>query len=140
MEMHYSTTDLTLDGPLEWSPEEIVVGEEELLQHFQLAASKALAIFGHDPVQLGNALIRIALASNTASAGALLKSLLAFSSLHRHDVHSQAVELKVEAIEALGAASRSICSDVGIPEAIQHVATGMLLCTFEVGTPLTPYS
>ena len=138
MEMHCSTTDLTLDGPLRWFPQEIHVGERELLQHFQLAASKALAILGHDPAQLGNALIRVALASNTASAGALLKSLLAFSSLHRHDVHAQAVELKVEAIEALGAASRSTCSDVEIPEAIQHVATGMLLCTFEVRTPLTP--
>ncbi|KAK4450299.1 fungal-specific transcription factor domain-containing protein [Podospora aff. communis PSN243] len=129
MEMHYSNTEETLDLPMRWSPAVKNVGEQELLQHFQTSATRALAIMGHTPSKLGDALIRIALASNTASAGALLKSLLAFSSLHRHDVHSQAVELKVDAIKALGVASGS--THIGKREAIQHVATGMLLCSFE---------
>ncbi|KAK0652656.1 fungal-specific transcription factor domain-containing protein [Cercophora newfieldiana] len=129
MEMHYKATDATLHVPLHWSPTVQNVGEQELLQHFQRAASKALVILGHAPSQLGDALIRIALASNGASAGALLKSLLAFSSIHRHDVHSQAVELKLQAIKALGAASA--VGEITTPQAIQHVAAGMLLCSFE---------
>ena len=136
MEMHYSNTDETLDLPMSWSPAVQDTGEQELLQHFQVSASKALAIMGHTPSELGDSLIRIALASNTASAGALLKSLLAFSSIHRHDIHSQAVELKMSAIKALGIASGS--SHLGKREAIQHVATGMLLCSFEVGPPNLP--
>ncbi|KAK0619547.1 hypothetical protein B0T14DRAFT_431160 [Immersiella caudata] len=114
---------------MSWSPAVQDTGDQELLQHFQVSASKALAIMGHTPSELGDSLIRIALAGNTASAGALLKSLLAFSSIHRHDIHSQAVELKMAAIKALGAASGS--STIGKREAIQHVAAGMLLCCFE---------
>jgi len=137
MEMHYNSTEKTLDVPLEWSAVAHQLGDQELLQHFQAAASRALAIFGHDAAELGNALIRIALADNTVSAGALLKSVLAFSSLHRHDVHDQAIALKVEALEALAAASGR--GDIGIPEAVQHVATGMLICSFEVGLIPAPF-
>lgn len=74
--------------------------------------------------------MRTALAKNTASATALFSSILALSSLHRHDVHSQAVEYKIRAIEALAAASSNSALDT--IEAMQHVAAGMLLCSFEV--------
>ena len=118
--------------PLEWSAEDFQLGEQELLQHFQHAASRSLAIIGHDPAELGDALIRIALAGNTPSAGALLKSILAFSSLHRHDVHAQAVDLKISALAALGAVTRANDSQLDMIEAMQHVAAGMLLSSFEV--------
>ncbi|KAK6957465.1 hypothetical protein Daesc_000251 [Daldinia eschscholtzii] len=95
----------------------------------QYTASQSLAVFGHDPVDLGNLLIRISLASETTSAVAALQSLLALSSLHRHDVHSQAVELKISALKSLAAAAGS---HFGTTEAAQHVAAGMLLCSFEV--------
>lgn len=93
------------------------------------AASKSLAIFGRDPTELGNVLMRIALVKNTASATALFRSILAFSSLHRHGIHSRAIELKISAIKALAAASGSSLDAV---EAMQHVAAGMLLSSFEV--------
>lgn len=87
-------------------------------------------MFGHDPAGLGSVLVRLALASDTAPATALLKSLLAFSALHRHGVNSQAIELKISALKYLGAASNP---NISTAEAMQHIATGMLLCSFEVG-------
>ncbi|KAF2805521.1 uncharacterized protein BDZ99DRAFT_524490 [Mytilinidion resinicola] len=137
VEMHYQFASSVPSGsarphlhiPMAWNPSKVEVEDKDLLQYFQSVASQSLATFGHDPTDLGKVLIRIALASNTTSATAVLHSLLAFSSLHRHDVHSQAAELKISAIKAMAAASGS---RPGITEAIQHVAAGMLLCSFEI--------
>jgi hypothetical protein len=71
------------------------------------------------------------LASNTAASTALFRSLLALSSLHRHNDNPQVIELKISALEALAATSGKY---IGTAEAIQHVATNMLLCSLEVGT------
>lgn len=79
--------------------------------------------------------IRVALASNTKSANTVLQSLLALSALRGQKIHAQAVELKISAIRALTAATGS---EIGTTEAIQHVAAGMLLCSFEVSTSLWP--
>ncbi|KAI0844099.1 fungal-specific transcription factor domain-containing protein [Daldinia vernicosa] len=136
-EMHYHITNPVANGtvqpilhiPLTWNPLKLDVGDTSLLQYFQYTASRSLAIFGHDPIDLGNLLIRIALASDTTSALAVLQSLLALSSLHRHDVHSQAVELKISALKSLSAAAGN---QLGTTEAVQHVAAGMLLCSFEI--------
>lgn len=73
--------------------------------------------------------MRIALSSTTPSAAAVLKSLLALSSLHRSGLHVQSINLKIESLGALRVASKS---ELGVKELIQHVAAGMLLCSFEV--------
>jgi hypothetical protein len=84
--------------------------------------------------------MRVALASNTTSASAVLRSLLALSSLHRHGIQSQSFELKISSLKALSVAS-FVESKLGAMEVIQHIAAGMLLCSFEVSTHLdTPYS
>ncbi|KAL2163788.1 hypothetical protein VTH06DRAFT_5847 [Thermothelomyces fergusii] len=119
-----------LQIPLAWCSANIRAGQQDLLQHFREAASRSLAVFGRDPAELGDVLLRTALAKNTAAARALFSSILALSSLHRHDIHSQAVEHKIAAIEALAAASGSPAIDTA--EAMQHVAAGMLLCSFEI--------
>lgn len=75
--------------------------------------------------------MRVALASNTAASTALFRSLLALSSLHRHDDNPQALEFKISALKALTATAGN---DMDTTEAIQHVAANMLLCSFEVGT------
>ncbi|KAL2752600.1 hypothetical protein ACRALDRAFT_2113249 [Sodiomyces alcalophilus JCM 7366] len=119
-----------LQIPLAWNSLKLEVGAKELLEHFQYAASQSLAIFGHEPTVLGDVLCRIALTGNTASSRAALQSLLALSALHRrHDVHSQAVELKIAALKSLAA---GMGNQIGTREAIQHVAAGMLLCSFEI--------
>jgi hypothetical protein len=101
----------------------------------QYVASQSLTTLGHDPVQLGELLMRVALESNTPSAAAVLRSLLALSSLHRYGVQSQAMELKISSLKALALASKS---SFGAKEVIQHVAAGMLLCSFEVTLPSLP--
>ncbi|KAH6638609.1 fungal-specific transcription factor domain-containing protein [Truncatella angustata] len=131
LERHYhlpASVRPILQIPLEWNPLHLKVGDAELFQYFQCTASQSLAIFPHDSRDLGNVLVRIALTSNTKSGRAVLQSLLAFASIHRHNVHSQAVELKLSALKALACITGS---HVGTEEAIQHVAAGMLLCSFE---------
>lgn len=75
--------------------------------------------------------MRIAVTGTTASATAVLHSLLALSALQGQDGCAYAVELKISALKALAATSGS---GLGTMEAIQHVAAGMLLCSFEVNT------
>lgn len=92
-------------------------------------ASQALTILGHDPVTLGETLMRLALSTTSHSATAVRRGILGLSSLHRYGVHRKAVEIKIAAIEALAAASSGTISGI---EAMQHVAAGMLLCSFEI--------
>ncbi|KAI8965609.1 fungal-specific transcription factor domain-containing protein [Daldinia sp. FL1419] len=136
VEMHYHfrnsrTNNYTcpISIPLSWNPLRLKFSDPSLFEYFQSTASQSLPILGHDPVGLGNTIIRIALGADTTSATAALQSLLAFSSLHRHDVHSQAVEFKISAIKSLSAAAKG---QLSLTEAIQHVVAGMLLCSFEV--------
>ncbi|KAH8901627.1 hypothetical protein GQ53DRAFT_674862 [Thozetella sp. PMI_491] len=137
MEMHYRLRNPSLDrgNPPEvdilmpLNPRKLELGPQELFQYFQQNASKSLAVFGHDSMELGNALVRIALADNTESAKAMIQSMLALSSLHGHGLSNQAAELKISALNKLGAASSSSLSKA---EAMQHVATNMLLCSYEI--------
>jgi hypothetical protein len=71
----------------------------------------------------------MALTNNSPSSTAVLRGLLAISSIHRYGLQAQGFELKISAIKALGEASRST---IGAAEALQHVAAGMLLCSFEI--------
>lgn len=80
---------------------------------------------------MGNILIRMALVNNSPSTAAVLRSLLALSSLHRSGLQSQAAELKIAALNALSVASNR---EISAMETIQHVAAGMLLCSYEVCT------
>jgi hypothetical protein len=93
-------------------------------------ASGSLATFGQDATALGNILVRISLDGETASAAAALQALLAFSSLHRYGLQSQALELKIAALGRL--AEGSFAPSLSAKETIQHITTGMLLCSFEV--------
>ncbi|KAK5223046.1 hypothetical protein LTR72_005883 [Exophiala xenobiotica] len=80
---------------------------------------------------LGTAVVRIALAPNTRSAAAVFQSLLALSSLHRDGPQPHASTLKVSALRALAAATSNTNLSTR-EEIIQHIAAGMLLCSFEV--------
>jgi hypothetical protein len=78
---------------------------------------------------LREVLLRVALSRSTQSSTAVLKSLLALSSLHRHGLQKHAARLKVSALSALAEAAKT---GVEGKEAIAHVAALMLLCCFEV--------
>ena len=71
----------------------------------------------------------MALASTSPAATAVWQAMLGLSSLHRYGLQVQAIEFKIAAIKALAAASNG---HIGAAEAIQHVAAGMLLCSFEI--------
>jgi hypothetical protein len=72
---------------------------------------------------------RLALTDDTDSSKAVLQSLLALSSLHRHGVQPEAIRLQSEALKLLDKSARNGLSEQDV---IQHIAAGMLLCTFEV--------
>ncbi|KAF1919309.1 fungal-specific transcription factor domain-containing protein [Ampelomyces quisqualis] len=115
-----------LGVPMLWSTFKLEASDRDLFEY----SSASLATFGHDATALGNILVRIALEGKTASAAAVLQALLAFSSLHRYGLQPQAVELKIAALRSL--AGGSAAPSLGAKETIQHAATGMLLCSFEV--------
>ncbi|CEJ56417.1 hypothetical protein PMG11_02625 [Penicillium brasilianum] len=120
---------LTLRSPMPWNPFKLDVAEDCLFKYFHSNASSSLATFGHDPINVGNMLLRMAVMNNTPSSAAVLRSLLALASLHRSGLQTQAAELKIAALKALGAASNR---EIGTMETLQHVAAGMLLCSFEI--------
>jgi hypothetical protein len=97
----------------------------------QHSASRSLAIFGHDSAHVGKMLMRIALTGNTPSAAAVLYSIFALSSLHRYGCQEQAFEFKISTLRAL---ANMTMRKLTATETIQHVAAGMLLCSFEVSS------
>ncbi|KAF2264811.1 hypothetical protein CC78DRAFT_494590 [Lojkania enalia] len=103
--------------------------QADLFRYFQQVAFQSLTTFGEDPTRLSNILMRVASAGNTPSTTAVIRSLLALSSLHRNGLQEQAFQLKIASIKALATASTT---HFGALEVIQHVAAGMLLCSFEV--------
>ncbi|KAK8075820.1 hypothetical protein PG997_010483 [Apiospora hydei] len=93
-------------------------------------ASRSLSTFGQDPAQLGQILLRTAHAGDgTPFGSAVQQSLLAFSSAHRHGAHARGNEHKIAALKAM--ADISGC-EIDVTEAVQHVAAGMLLCSYEM--------
>ncbi|PYH88132.1 hypothetical protein BO71DRAFT_392147 [Aspergillus ellipticus CBS 707.79] len=125
----YMSTQLVLRSPMPFNPRQVEVADDYLLQYFQTTASQCLTTFGHDPTDIGNLLMRIALVNDSSSAAAVLRSILALSSLHRDGLHPQAADHKISALRALVTASNSSISTM---EAAQHVAAGMLLLSFEI--------
>ena|SRR5690349_21221825 len=91
----------------------------------------SLALFDQDAVYFRDMLIQMALSSGTVPSRAVLFALLALSSYYRDGFQSQAVQFKLDAIRALAKSTEN--GILGTTEAAQHVATGMLLCSFEVG-------
>lgn len=69
------------------------------------------------------------LSNDSLSATALLRALLAFSSLHRYGLQEQAMELKISALNTLAVAFEGVEFDT---EKIVHIAASMLLYSFEV--------
>jgi hypothetical protein len=64
------------------------------------------------------------------TTAAVLQALLAYSSLHRYGLQSQALELKTAALGSL-AKGLAAAPELSVQATIQHVAAGMLLCSFE---------
>jgi hypothetical protein len=74
-------------------------------------------------------LIRVALSQGTRSSTAVLQSLLALSSIHRHGDQPRAARLRLSALSVLAVSAKN---GVEGDEMTSHVAALMLLCCLEV--------
>ncbi|RDW56864.1 hypothetical protein BP5796_12931 [Coleophoma crateriformis] len=95
-------------------------------------AFSSLAIFNQDAADFRSLLIQMALSNSTVSSQAVLFALLAVASQYRDGLQSRAVQFKTAAISALAKSAKNGISST--TEAAQHVAAGMLLCTFDTQT------
>ncbi|KAH8893325.1 hypothetical protein GQ53DRAFT_745569 [Thozetella sp. PMI_491] len=109
-----------------WAPFKLQTEEKDLLQYFESVAVQSLATIGRKPCSL---MLRMALSERTPASAAVLTSILALASLHRFGCQLHADRFKVSAVQALAASSGT---RMGAKEGMQHVAAGMLLCSFEV--------
>ncbi|KAI0968310.1 fungal-specific transcription factor domain-containing protein [Xylaria arbuscula] len=105
--------------------------ELNLLQYFQHHAYQFLATFGYDPSSVSRMLMRMALADDSPSATAVMRSLLAFSSLHCYGHQAQVVKFKISAVKALKLASSSL---ITAKEGVRHIGATMILCSIETCT------
>ena len=87
----------------------------------------SLTTVGINTQEFRDVLLRLAFASSAPASAAVLQSLLAVSSLHRH--HPRAAAYKLSALQLLNESSKL---GLGTKETIQHGAAGMLLASFEV--------
>jgi hypothetical protein len=90
---------------------------------------QALATVPRTSVTLRVVIARLALSSNAQSSQAVMQSIFALSSLHRHGIQLQTIKFKTS---ALGALRSSSGSGIGRHEVARHIAALMLLCAFEV--------
>ncbi|TLD26579.1 hypothetical protein PspLS_04344 [Pyricularia sp. CBS 133598] len=108
-------------------------GTRLLMYRLREVASRTLSTFLSGPDHgLGGILTRIGFADDSPSSQAVLRALLALSSLQQHGPNERAMELKVSAIGALAVAAKHGPSTPA--QVLQHVAAGMLLCSYEVNT------
>ncbi|KAL2214054.1 hypothetical protein CC79DRAFT_1391935 [Sarocladium strictum] len=105
--------------------------EQELLHEFQTVASRALPTFGIDPMELGQALVRIAQLDKSNTSRALIKLMMSFAAVNRHGLHAQMMDLKIQALHDLSK-SKTEKPEVCYEAAVQHLAAGMLLCSIEL--------
>ncbi|KAG7145941.1 hypothetical protein HYQ46_005263 [Verticillium longisporum] len=113
-----------------WNPSKLGALDRDLLEYFCCVASLSLATFGCNNAALGCALVRVALQGQTITTAPVLQALMAYASLHRYGLQSQALELKVAALGSLAKEPRA--PSLGVEATLQHAATGMLLCSFEI--------
>ncbi|RWA04792.1 hypothetical protein EKO27_g10317 [Xylaria grammica] len=119
-----------LQTPMPLKSLDLNAGELELLRYFQSTAFSTLATLSTDLTGVRDLLVSMALIDDTIPSRAVLHALLAFASLHRDGLQLHAVKHKTAAVGALGASVKNGIHDT--TEAAQHVATNMLLCSFEI--------
>ncbi|KAI1266678.1 fungal-specific transcription factor domain-containing protein [Xylariaceae sp. FL1019] len=105
----------------------------DLVYYFHDAGHFALATFNQTTNLIRDLLMSMTLAYDTLPGQGLFCALLAFSSLRRSGLHQETMKFKVAALHALSASAKEAAK--GWVEAVQHVATLMVLCAFEILLP-----
>src|SRR3954447_8634944 len=94
----------------------------------------SLAPIVSDGYKLWKLLFQLSFSDDSPASMAVLRAILALASLYRHGHGEEALQLKVAALNSLAASMNGLTT--GTREIYQHVAVGMLLCAFEVSSPL----
>lgn len=82
-------------------------------------------------MKLGQALVRIANWNKSNASRALFNLMMSFAAVNRHGLHTQMMDLKIQALHGLSK-SKIEKPEVCYEAAVQHLAAGMLLCSIEV--------
>ncbi|KAH6949232.1 fungal-specific transcription factor domain-containing protein [Fusarium avenaceum] len=118
-----------MSSPKSLKPPQLRAGQNDLFQYFHDKAHASLATFGMTPLQIHDLLMSMVLANSTTPDSALTYAIMAYSSLHRHGLNEEAMRLKIQAIRFLSTAAQE--RQMSSLHAAQHVATSMLLGSFE---------
>lgn len=73
---------------------------------------------------------QLSLSDDSPASTAVLRAILSLASLHSLGYGEEALRLKTSALESLGKSMNGRA--IGTREIYQHVAVGMLICSFEV--------
>jgi hypothetical protein len=95
----------------------------------EASVSQTLTTIESDRMPVCRLVLQIALSDRTPPAKAVLRSILALSSLYRNGNQTHAAQLKLSALQSLMASTET---GIGSTESVQHVVAAMLLCSFEV--------
>jgi hypothetical protein len=112
------------------------LAKSEVIPLVEDVAFYSLATYGHHAADIRDILLRMALSDGSLTTKAVMQSMLAVSSLHRFGPRPQATNLKLSALRTLAG---SLATGISARGALQHIAAGMLLCTFEVAAPQQGY-
>ncbi|KAK8124427.1 uncharacterized protein PG998_000186 [Apiospora kogelbergensis] len=115
-----------------WRQPHQLANPMELVRHFYESAYLAMVSFDKITSEIRDSLLTLALAQDSLPGLALLFALLAFTSLHRHGLQEQAVQLKISALKYLAASVKG-ASLIPAEAAAQHVAASMFLAHYELG-------
>lgn len=114
---------------ISWNPCKIDSSNKDSVRYFERVVSDYLPMLDSDRPRIRKLLMQMAMSDDTDSSKAVLQSMLALATLHRDGQQSHAERLKLSAIRALLV---SMNEDMDARAGIQHIAAGMLLCSFEV--------
>lgn len=137
---------LHLPMALSWLPADLAYEERELLDYCEhstntlynltklilvviCTAPSTLAIFEPDKHEIVSLLVRLALFDRSSSSMAVLQSVLALSSFHRHGLQAGVFRFRARALRTL---ITSCTPGIELPTTFQHVAASMILCHLEV--------
>ncbi|KAH8817329.1 fungal-specific transcription factor domain-containing protein [Xylogone sp. PMI_703] len=106
--------------------------ETELISYFCSVVSTTMVPFNDRKDRFSDLLLRLCFFDESSSSRAVLRALLALSWVHRNGYHYKNNQLKLQAIADMRS---SMSEHLGQTKVMQHIAAGMLLCSFEIFVP-----
>ncbi|KAL5336823.1 fungal-specific transcription factor domain-containing protein [Aspergillus crustosus] len=115
------------------SPTPMNGDEKHLVSFFMTSVISSLCPSPTDSQKLWRLLFKLSFCDDSHATMAVLRAILALSTLYRYGLSREAVRLKVAALSSLRASTEE--GSLGPWQIYQHVAVGMLLCAFEIFGP-----